>query len=126
MNKTVLVVEDNESIRILIKFLLEREGYFVVAADDGDEALLKADRDHPDLIMMDVMMKGTSGYEVCRALKKNPRTRPIPVVLVSAKGQKKEQEEGFSAGAAAYVVKPFDPEEILRLVREILHKTAVA
>jgi CheY-like chemotaxis protein len=124
--KTVLVVEDNEAIRVLIKFLLERDGHHVETASGGEEALQRAAERRPDLILMDVMMKGTGGYEVCRILKKEEATRSIPVILVSAKGQKKEQEEGFGAGAAAYVVKPFDPEEILSLVRGILHKSAVA
>jgi CheY-like chemotaxis protein len=103
-----------------LSFLLQSEGFSVSTARTAPEGLQKAGEDLPDLVLMDVMMSDMNGYEACRALKSEPRTSGIPVVLISAKGQKAEQEEGKRAGAAAYVVKPFEPDTLLTLVKSTL------
>ena len=119
--KRILVVEDNETILKLILFILENEGFRVQSTSRGDEALHLAKETHPDLVLMDVMMSPVNGYEVCRTLKSERDTRDIPVVLLSAKGQKKEQEEGLNAGANAYMVKPFEPDELVEGLKKHLN-----
>jgi CheY-like chemotaxis protein len=121
MEKKILVVEDNLSIRQLIKFLLEKEGYGVQLAVNGTDAILKATEYQPHMIIMDVMMRESDGFQTCRRLKSMEETKDIPVMLVSARGQKKEQEEGMNAGASAYMVKPFEPDYLLRVVNKILN-----
>ncbi len=120
MKKKILIAEDNAAIRQMLNFLLTREGYEVEMAIHGKDALEKATLKQPDLILMDVMMFGVDGYQVCRTLKSDAKTSQIPVVLVSARGQKSEQEEGLAAGASAYIVKPFDPENLMGVVAGIL------
>ena len=114
------MAEDSAPIRELLRYLLEGEGYKVWLATDGRQAVEKARAQKLDLIMMDVMMCGMDGFEACRELKKYAGTNSIPVFLVSARGQKTEREQGLNAGAAAYIVKPFEPELLLKLVRQTL------
>jgi len=114
----ILVAEDEREIRELIKFSLEMAALRVVAVPNGQEALLQAAKIRPDLILLDVRMPKMNGLEACRALKQAAPTKAIPVVFLSAKGQEADIKLGFEAGAEAYFLKPFTPEELsLRLIR---------
>ena len=120
----ILVVEDEKDIRELISFTLDYGGFKVVAVSNGEDALVKAKEELPDLILLDVRMPRMSGYEVCAELKKHKKTRNIPVAFLSAKGQEAEIEQGIEMGAVEYIVKPFAPEKLLRQIRDILSRTS--
>jgi DNA-binding response OmpR family regulator len=108
----VLVAEDDEDILALVVFDLEDEGYEVLTARDGQEAVALALERHPDLILLDVAMPGLDGYEVTRRLRADESTRATPVVLLTARAQVKDVIAGFEAGANDYVTKPFRPDEL--------------
>lgn len=116
--KRVLAVDDEPHILKLISFSLTSGGYEVLEATDGASAVEVAEREKPDLILMDVMMPHLDGYEACRRLKAKPETAEIPVVMLSAKSQKTEQAEGLNSGALEYICKPFKPKELVAKVRE--------
>jgi DNA-binding response OmpR family regulator len=116
----VLVADDDRDILSLVAFRLERSGYRVVQAADG-EAALEAARTHaPDLAVLDLMMPRLSGLEVTRALRADERTRDLPVILLTARAQEKDVQAGLEAGATAYVKKPFSPQELRERVDAIL------
>lgn len=118
----ILVAEDERDIRELIAFSLRLADFEVVLTQDGEEAIERASREKPDLILLDVRMPRMSGYETCRRLKADPSTSEIPIVFLSAKGQEKEIEEGLDSGALEYIVKPFAPDELADQVRDILRR----
>jgi DNA-binding response OmpR family regulator len=121
----VLVAEDERDIRELIGFTLRFAGLDVTLTKNGAEAVEQAPQLKPDLIMLDVRMPKMTGYDACRALKSNPDTSDIPVVILSAKGQDGEIQEGIEAGADHYIVKPFAPEELTNRVKDILRDAGV-
>lgn len=110
----VLVVEDDPTVREVLSTLLGFEGCDVELAEDGETGLAVADRIHPDVVLLDIMMPGLDGYDVCRALKADPR--PPKVVMVTAKTSQEDEAEGVAAGADAYLKKPFSPLELLQAV----------
>jgi len=116
----ILVAEDERDIRELIGFTLRFAGLDVTLTKDGIEAVEEAPKLQPDLIMLDVRMPKMTGYEACRALKSNPSTSKIPIVILSAKGQDGEIQEGKEAGADHYIVKPFAPDKLTERVKDIL------
>lgn len=116
----ILIAEDEHDIRELIKLTLSFGGFSVAAARDGREAVEMATRDNFDLILMDVRMPHMTGYEACRELKRRPEFGDVPIILLSAKGQKQEIQEGVAAGASAYILKPFAPDHLLSKIREVL------
>jgi len=116
----ILVAEDERDIRELIGFTLRFAGLDVTLTKDGIEAVEEAPKLQPDLIMLDVRMPKMTGYEACRALKSNPSTSKIPIVILSAKGQDGEIQEGKEAGADHYIVKPFAPDRLTERVKDIL------
>ncbi len=118
----ILIAEDERDIRELITFTLEFGGFQVIAAANGQEAVELARQHHPDLIILDVRMPKMTGYEACRVLKSQEETRNIPVVFLSAKGQEAEIRQGMEAGADAYILKPFAPDELLQQVQAILSR----
>ena len=118
----ILIADDEKDVRNLVRFAFERRGFEVIEAADGSEALTIANQESPDLILLDAMMPGMSGYEASRRLKKTEATKEIPIVFLSAKGQTYEVAEGLEAGAVAYIVKPFSPKELVAQVQEILQK----
>lgn len=118
----ILIADDEKDVRNLVRFTFERRGFEVVEAADGIQALTVARRESPDLIILDAMMPGMSGYEASRELKKAEATKGIPIVFLSAKGQTYEVAEGLEAGAVAYIVKPFAPKELVAQVQEILQQ----
>jgi CheY-like chemotaxis protein len=112
----VLVVDDDPVIVELLVLNLELEGHEAITAKDGHEALAIARGAGPDLLLLDVMMPGLDGFGVCRELRKDPSTADLPVVLLSARAQESDLVRGTAAGADAYVTKPFDPFDLVRLL----------
>lgn len=124
MPEKILVVDDDIDSLKLIGLMLQRNGYEVVAASVGSQALTKAASEHPDLIILDVMMPDMNGYEVCRSLRKNPETRSIPIIMFTAKTLIDDKVAGFEAGADDYLTKPTHPAELASRVRAILSRSA--
>jgi len=116
----ILIADDEPHIRKLVSFSLTNRGYEVLEAVDGGEALAIARAETPDLILLDVMMPVMTGYEVLNKLKADPVTEPIPVIMLSAKSQRTEVEEGLACGAREYICKPFTPKDLAGRVGEIL------
>ena len=118
----VLIAEDEPDIRELVKLTLAFHGFEVVAAEDGQRAVELAQEGDFALILMDVLMPRMTGYEACREIKKMERYRETPVVFLSAKGQESEVKEGLSAGATAYMLKPFDADELIETLNAVLEE----
>jgi CheY-like chemotaxis protein len=118
----ILVAEDERDIRELIVFTLQLSEYQVIGVSNGADAIQKAQEVLPDLILLDVRMPKMTGYEACAILKAETSTQAIPVVFLSAKGQEAEIQQGKEAGAEAYLLKPFAPDELLDKVGNILKK----
>ena len=116
----ILIADDEPHIRKLVSFTLENRGYEVVQATDGGEALELARTETPDLILLDVMMPVMTGYEVLNKLKADPATEHIPVIMLSAKSQRTEVDEGLAGGAREYICKPFTPRDLVQQVSELL------
>jgi len=116
----ILAVDDEPHILKLVSFSLTSKGFDVLEASDGLSAIEIAEREQPDLILLDVMMPLLDGYEACRRLKANPATEHIPIVMLSAKSQKAEQAVGLEAGAIDYICKPFTPKDLVMQVRGFL------
>src|SRR4051812_14962245 len=119
----VLVVDDDPSVLTLLRINFELEGYDVLSATDGAEALEVAWEEMPDAIVCDVMMPGTDGLTVLRQLRAASKTSKIPFVVVSAKAQRTDIKAAIEMGADKYVTKPFDPQELLDVVADLLKKT---
>ena len=117
----ILVVDDEVYIVHILDFSLGMEGYEVVTALDGEEALAKSLEHKPDLIVLDIMMPKMDGYEVCKRLKADDATRSIPVILLSAKGRNVDQKMGFEAGAEDYITKPFSPRKLVERINALLN-----
>ncbi len=122
MTKTILIVEDEKDILNLIEWHLRAEEYSVLKADDGIQGLNLAVEQLPDLIILDLMLPGMDGLQICKALKKNPKTENIPVVMLTAKGEEIDRIVGLELGADDYMVKPFSPRELTLRVRAILKR----
>lgn len=118
--RRILLVDDEPTIVKMVGKRLEVEGFDVVTAKDGQDALQKAHAESPDLIILDLMLPKLSGYEVCAMLKQDTRYRTIPIVLFTAKTQAKDEELGMECGANAYVRKPFRSEELLEKIRALI------
>ena len=118
----ILIAEDERDIRELVNFSLQFGGFAVVQAANGAEAVEQAQKELPDLILMDVRMPKMTGYEACRQMKSMPELRDIPVVFLSAKGQESEIQTGLEAGAEEYILKPFAPDELVKQVQVVLDR----
>ncbi len=120
----VMIVDDEENIVKVVKIALELANYEVIEALSGEECLDKLQKDNirPDLILLDIMMPGISGYEACKKIKMDEKLKNIKVVMLTAKGQKGDAEEGLKCGADDYIIKPFDPYELIEQVKEILER----
>jgi DNA-binding response OmpR family regulator len=116
----VLVVDDDPVILRLLEVNFRLDGFEVVAASRGDEAIAAADRDLPDAVVVDVMMPGVDGYEVCERLRGDPRFVDLPIVMLTARSQEDDRNRGAVLGVAGYMTKPFDPAELVALVRSLL------
>jgi CheY-like chemotaxis protein len=124
MRPTILVVDDEPDVVELIEVNLTPRGYNVTAAYDGLEAVLKAQRTKPDLIVLDVMMEGMDGLSVCEALHAQPATRNIPVIILTAATGEMARMSSFAAGAADFVSKPFSPQDLCRRIARLLEAAA--
>ncbi len=116
----VLVADDDPDILDLVRYRLERSGYEVATARDGLEAVRLAGELAPSLAVLDVMMPSLNGFEVTRRLREDPATREIPVILLTARAQESDVQEGFAAGADDYIRKPFSPRELSARVQAVL------
>lgn len=124
--KIVLVVEDEESILELLRYNLEKEGFTVIPAASGEDGLALARRRRPDLILLDLMLPGMDGLEVCRLLKRSKETESIPVVMLTARGEEADIVAGLELGADDYLTKPFSPRVLLAHIRATLRRVATA
>jgi two-component system phosphate regulon response regulator PhoB len=122
MRERILVVEDEKDVREMIRLNLKAAGFDVVEAGNGAEALALAKNDPPKVIILDLMMPEMSGIEVCRALRRNPATSRIPVLMLTAKSTEEDKVVGFEVGADDYVTKPFSPRELVLRVRAVARR----
>jgi two-component system, OmpR family, alkaline phosphatase synthesis response regulator PhoP len=120
--ETILVIEDEEDILELLRYNLAREGFKIITADGGQKGLSLALAKIPDLLLLDLMLPGLDGLEVCRALKKDPKTARIPIVMVTAKGEESDIVAGLELGAEDYVTKPFSMKVLIARVRAVLRR----
>ena len=125
-HESVLVVDDEEDILQLVSYNLAREGYKLRCAATGEEALSMARSELPDLILLDLMLPGTDGLEVCKLLKTDPRTAGVPIIMLTAKGEEADVVTGLELGADDYVTKPFSPRVLVARVRAVLRRGTVA
>ncbi len=122
MTPRVMIVEDEEPLTTLLRYNLEAEGYSVDASLRGDEAELKIRESVPDLLLLDWMLPGVSGIELCRRLRLRDETRELPIIMLTARGEEAERIRGLSTGADDYVVKPFSVPELMARIRAILRR----
>ncbi|HEV2532336.1 phosphate regulon transcriptional regulator PhoB [Phenylobacterium sp.] len=123
MKPYVMVVEDEEALATLLDYNLEKEGFRVERAADGEEGLLKVEEETPDLILLDWMLPKVSGVEVCRQLRTRPETRRTPILMLTARGEETDKVRGLDTGADDYVVKPFAMSELTARIRALLRRT---
>jgi two-component system, OmpR family, phosphate regulon response regulator PhoB len=126
MSAKILVVEDEEAISQLLAYNLEREGFRVNVAPDGDEALVAVAEARPDLVLLDWMLPNVSGIELCRQLRARGETREIPIIMLTARGEEEDRIRGLDIGADDYVTKPFSMSELVARMRAVLRRTAPA
>jgi len=126
MAARILVIEDEEPISQLLVYNLQKEGFTVGAAGDGEEALLALEEARPDLVLLDWMLPGVSGIELCRQIRTRPATRDIPVIMLTARGEEEDRVRGLDVGADDYVSKPFSMSELVARIRAVLRRTAPA
>ena len=118
----VLVVEDEAPLVTLLRYNLEKEGFQVCEAGDGEEALIQIDERKPDLVLLDWMLPLVSGIEVCRRIRRSPKTRTLPVIILTARGEESERVRGLDSGADDYVVKPFSVSELVARLRAVMRR----
>ena len=118
--QTVLIADDEHNIRHILDFSLNAEGFDVLSAHNGEDALAMAREHRPDLIILDVMMPGRGGIETCRALKEDIETAGIPVILLTARAGQADRQAGNEAGADQYITKPFSPQKVIETVQLLL------
>jgi len=124
--ESILVVEDEDDIRELLRYNLAKEGYQVTGVASGEEALKAARATPPDLILLDLMLPGLDGLEVCRLLKGEPQTLDLPIVMLTAKGEEADIVTGLELGAHDYITKPFSPRVLLARLRAVLRRRSLA
>jgi DNA-binding response OmpR family regulator len=122
--KKVLIVDDEPNIVVSLEFLMERHGYKIRIATTGDEVLPAVQEFAPDLILLDVMLPGRTGFEICQELRQDPEHRDVKIIMLTAKGRETEVAKGLALGADAYVTKPFSTKDLLSKVRELLGESA--
>ncbi|MCX7911683.1 MAG: response regulator [Dehalococcoidales bacterium] len=120
MAKKILIIEDDPAIARLVDYTLKRAGYEVSRAANGLEGLRKAQSEAPDLIILDVMLPGLDGFEICHRLRSDPKTTDLPILMFSAKAQEADKSTGKKVGADDYLTKPADPAEIVNRVNRLL------
>jgi len=123
MPKEILIVDDEPSIVVPIQFLMEQQGYSVLVAENGEDALDVIYKYKPDLILLDIMLPRIDGYEVCEIVRLNPEYRNVKIIFLTAKGREVEIAKGLALGANAYITKPFSNTELIAKVKELLVNT---
>jgi two-component system alkaline phosphatase synthesis response regulator PhoP len=123
VKEKILIVEDEKDIVKMLDYNLKKEGLRSVSCSDGEEAASLAIREHPDLIILDLMLPGMDGLEVCKALKKENKTLGIPIIMLTAKSQEADRIVGLELGADDYVTKPFSPRELIARIKAVLRRT---
>jgi two-component system phosphate regulon response regulator PhoB len=126
MKPTILVVEDEAALVTLLRYNLERAGFEVLDAADGEEALLVLDERPVDLVLLDWMLPRLSGIEVCRQLRRRAETRALPIIILTARGEQADRIRGLNTGADDYVAKPFSPEELVARIHAVLRRSRPA
>src|SRR5262249_39743814 len=120
MSRRILVVEDHEENRRILRILLTSAGFELIEAETGEEGVRRAETEHPDLILMDIQLPGLDGYEATRRIKANPALRPIPLIVVTSYALSGDDVKAFEAGCDAYLTKPYAPRQLLAKTREYL------
>src|SRR3954453_19980858 len=123
MSARILVVEDEEALTTLLRYNLDAEGYEVETVGRGDDADTRLKEHVPDLIVLDWMLPGLSGIELCRRLRARPETRMLPIIMLTARGEESERVRGLATGADDYIVKPFSIPELMARIRALLRRT---
>jgi len=126
MKRSVLVVDDEPNIVLSIEFLLKQAGFEVRVARDGEAALRAVEEAPPDLVLLDVMMPGRNGYEVCQAIRSRPGGQAIKIIMLTARSRDVEREKGLALGADEYVIKPFSTRELVDRVKRLLGADSAA
>lgn len=122
MKPYILIVEDEAALLTLLRYNLEKEGFELGEAVDGEEALLMVAERRPDLVVLDWMLPTLSGIEVCRRIRRRPEARNVPIVMLTARGEEADRVRGLNSGADDYVVKPFSPAELVARIRAVLRR----
>ncbi len=120
----VLIVEDETDLVTLLRYNLEKEGFRTIAAGDGEEAILLANEQTPHLVLLDLMLPLLSGMEVCRQIRRNTKTRDIPIIMLTARGEEADRVRGLNCGADDYLTKPFSPTELVARIRAVLRRAS--
>tara|TARA_R110000824_G_scaffold401504_1_gene612670 strand:+ start:12755 stop:13528 length:774 start_codon:yes stop_codon:yes gene_type:complete len=122
MKPTVMIVEDEEALLTLLQYNLDKEGYKVITASDGEEAVLMIKETTPDLVLLDWMLPSLSGIEICRRLRARDETRNLPIIMITARGEEGDRIRGLDTGADDYLTKPFSMTELLARVRAVMRR----
>jgi two-component system alkaline phosphatase synthesis response regulator PhoP len=122
MRETILIVEDEKDIVKMLEYNLKKDGFKTISALSGEKAVELAQREQPDLIILDLMLPGIDGLEVCKILKKENKTSPIPIIMLTAKSQESDKIVGLELGADDYLTKPFSPKELIARIKAVLRR----
>ena len=122
MKEKILIVDDEKDIVKMLDYNLKKEGFRTVIAHDGEDALRSANKEHPDLVLLDLMLPGRDGLEVCKSLKNDQKTARIPIIMLTAKTQEADKIVGLELGADDYVTKPFSPRELVARIKAVLRR----
>lgn len=120
--ETILIVEDDENIQQLVGYNLAKAGFNVLYADNGEQALASVKRELPDLMVLDIMLPSLNGFEVCKILRKDPQTRTMPIIMLTAKSEENDVTAGLDLGADDYITKPFSPKILVSRIKSILRR----
>jgi DNA-binding response OmpR family regulator len=123
MPKKILIVDDEPGIVVPVKFLMEQQGYLVITTNNGEDALDLVHQHKPDLVLLDIMLPGIDGYEVCEIMRLNPDYRDVKIVFFTAKGRETEIAKGLALGADAYITKPYSNTELVAKIKDLLETT---
>src|ERR1700675_2857831 len=122
MKPLVLIVEDEAPLVTLLRYNLEKAGFAVCSAGDGEEALLQISENKPDAVLLDWMLPLVSGLEVCRQIRRAPQSRSLPIILLTARGEEADRVRGLDSGADDYIVKPFSPSELVARLSAVMRR----
>jgi len=122
MKEKILIVEDDKDILKMVEYNLKKEGFRTLSASDGEDAIDLANSEHPDIVLLDLMLPGVDGLEVCKTLKNEPKTKTIPIIMLTAKAQEADKVVGLELGADDYVTKPFSPRELIARIKAVLRR----